>query len=504
MNKNKTMEFLSSLGRSLMMPIATLAAAGIFLGLTSALTKPQILEVLPFLEAEYIFYGINTLRSVSAVVFSLIPVLFAISIALGMAKEDKEIAAFAAFVGYYTFLLSASVMVNSGFISVENLRIANILGVETIDMGAVSGIAVGLIVAYLHNKYKDIEFPVAIAFYGGKRFVTIIVIIVTALVGQIAPIIWMPISAGINSLGTVISNLGAVGVFIFGMLERLLIPTGLHHILNGVFRTTPIGGVYEGVEGALNIFLQFIDQVDMAELAPYTQYLAQGKFPFMLFGLPAAAYAIYQTTPNDKKDAVKALLIAGVAATFVSGITEPVEFAFMFIAPVLFVFHAVMAGLSFMLMSILGVVIGNTGGGLIDFVIWGILQPGSRWYYVLLVGIPYALIYYGVFKWYLQKKEISIDVSEETADEIYVPKGDGTELGLLVIEGLGGLQNITSVNNCISRLRVDLKDMGLVNENLLKKSGSMGILKQSETHIHIVYGPKVESVAKQVKEIYNY
>lgn len=292
--------------------------------------------------------------------------MFAISIALGLAKEDKEIAAFAAFVGYYTFLLSASVIVNSGFISVENLRIANILGVETIDMGAVSGIAVGLIVAYLHNKYKDIEFPVAIAFYGGKRFVTIIVIIVTVLVGQIAPIIWMPISAGINSLGTVISNLEAVGVFIFGMLERLLIPTGLHHILNGVFRTTPIGGVYEGV---LNIFLQFIDQVDMAELAPYTQYLAQGKFPFMLFGLPAAAYAIYQTTPNDKKDAVKALLIAGVAATFVSGITELVEFAFMFIAPVLFVFHAVMAGLSFMLMSILGVVIGNTGGGLIDFVI---------------------------------------------------------------------------------------------------------------------------------------
>lgn len=197
-----------------------------------------------------------------------------------------------------------------------------------------------------------------------------------ALVGQVAPFIWSPVSLVITNMGNVIANAGSLGVFIFGFLERLLIPTGLHHVLNSVFRTTSIGGVFEGVEGSLNIFLQFIDKVDISLLAPYTRFLVQGKFPFMMFGLPAASLAIYRTTPDKNKAAVKSLLIAAVAAAFVSGITEPVEFAFMFIAPFLFIFHAVMGGLSFMLMSVLGVIIGNTGGGIIDFVIWGGLCIG--------------------------------------------------------------------------------------------------------------------------------
>lgn len=500
MTKNKLMNFFSALGRSLMMPIAALAAAGIFLGLTSALMKPQVVEVFGFLGNQYVVYFLKTFNSISGVVFNLIPVLFAITIASGLADDDKEVAAFAGFVGYFTFLVSASALLNSGLVEFGNLRIASILGVETLDMGAVAGIITGLIVAFIHNKYRTVEFPVAIAFYGGKRFVAIAVIIVMGLVGQFAPFVWSPVSDAITLLGSFISSIGAFGVFLFGFLERLLIPTGLHHVLNSIFRTTAVGGQFQGVEGSLNIFLQFVDSVDMAQLAPYTRFLAQGKFPFMLFGLPSAALAIYRTTPKDKQAGVKALLIAAVAATFVSGITEPLEFAFMFIAPVLFLFHSIMAGISFMMMSVLGVVIGNTGGGLIDFIIWGVMHPGSNWIRVILVGVPFSIVYYYAFSFYFKKKNLVLDVSEEENIETNLEGTAGSSLGSLIVDGLGGVANIVTVNNCISRLRVDIIDPNLINEDKLKKSGSMGIIKPSELHIHVVYGPKIDSIAKLVKE----
>lgn len=507
MKKRNIMNFFSNLGRSLMMPIAALAACGIVLGLTSALMKAQVQEVLPFLSTASVLFIISTLNKVSGVVFTLMPVLFSISIALGLAKEDKEVAAFAGFIGYYTFLVASQCVINTGVIDFSAMRIASILGVETVDMGATAGILSGLIIAALHNKFHKIEFPAAIAFYGGKRFVALIVIVSMAAIGLVMPFIWQPISMLINGFGSLISAAGAFGVFLFGTLERLLIPTGLHHVLNSLFRTTPLGGVFEGVEGCLNIFLQFVDQVDLSLLQPYTQFLGQGKMPFMMFGLPAAALAIYRTTDDSKKKKVKALMIAGVAASIVSGITEPIEFSFMFIAPVLFVFHSLMGGLSFMLMSVLGVIIGNTGGGVIDFFIWGVFQPGSNWYWVIVVGVIYAFVYYYVFKWYLTKKNISIDVSEDEDDphDNNLSLDDKqSRLATKIIDGLGGFENIIVVNNCISRLRVDVKDMTLVNEDLLKTTGSLGIVKPSDTHIQVIYGPKVEKIADTVRQVLKY
>lgn len=504
MGKHKIMDFFSALGRSLLMPIAALAACGIVLGLTSALTKAQVLEAAPFLSQGIVYFIITTLNKVSNVVFTLIPVLFAISISFGLAKEDKEIAAFAGFIGYYTFLVSSACMIGSGFMEFGALKISSILGVETLDMGAVAGIITGIVTAALHNRYYKITFPVAISFYGGKRFVAIVVILAMTVLGLAAPLIWQPVSMVIDGLGGLIGSAGLAGVFCFGFLERLLIPTGLHHVLNGIFRTTAIGGTFEGVEGCLNIFLQFIDKVDLAQLEPFTRFLGQGKMPFMMFGLPAAALAIYQTSPAEKKPKVKALMIAGVAASFVSGITEPLEFSFMFIAPPLFLFHAVMAGLSFMLMSALGVIIGNTGGGLIDFLIWGVFQPGSRWYWVIVVGLVMAVPYYAVFKWYLTKKNLSVDVADQDAEE--VPRAGGNtaqadfELAGRIVEALGGLDNILAVNNCLTRLRVDIRDMSLVQEKALKGTGAMGVVKPSETHIHVIYGPKVEKIAASVRE----
>lgn len=507
MNKNKVMDFFSALGRSLLMPIAALAACGIVLGLSSALMKAQVVEALPFLQLPVLQFVILTLNKVAGVVFTLIPVLFSISIAFGLAKEEKEIAAFAGFIGYYTFLVASSCMIGSGFMDFSALKISAILGVETLDMGAVAGIISGLVTAKIHNKYHKVQFPVAISFYGGKRFVAIAVIMAMAAAGLIAPLVWKPISAAIDGLGGLISATGLAGVFTYGFLERLLIPTGLHHVLNGLFRTTSLGGIYEGVEGCLNIFLQFIDKVDINELAPFTVFLGQGKMPMMMFGLSGAALAIYRTSPEEKKGKVKALMIAGVAASVVSGITEPLEFSFMFIAPALFVFHAVMGGLSFMLMAALHVIIGNTGGGLIDYLIWGVFQPGSNWYWVLVVGPVFFVVYYRVFKWYLTKKKLSIDVAdeEETDGEQGVSMDEQQKAkAVKIIEGLGGFGNIGVVNNCLTRLRVDIKDMALVDEDILKKTGAMGFVRSSDTHIQVIYGPKVERIASDVREVLKY
>lgn len=502
----KLLDFFSALGRSLLMPIAALAACGILLGLTSALMKDAVVEAVPLLGSGAVGFGISTLNKIANVVFSQIPVLFAISIALGLAHEEKEIAAFAGFVGYYTFLIASQAMIQSGFFDFSTLRIAATLGVETLDMGALAGIMTGVIVSALHNKFHRVQFPVAIAFYGGKRFVTIITILVMACVGLVMPFIWTPISLFIDGLGAVISSLNLVGVFIFGTLERLLIPTGLHHVLNGLFRTTSLGGSLDGVDGCLNVFLQFLDKVPMSELAPFTRYLAQGKFCVMLFGLPAACFAMYRATPEEKKPATKALLIAAVAACFVSGITEPVEFAFMFVAPVLFVFHAIMGGLSFMLMAAFQVVIGNTGGGIIDYLVWGVFQPGSNWWWVLVCGPFFAAAYYFVFYTYFKRKNLCIEVAD--ADDGASGGATGSEgdlqLAARILEGLGGAENVVEVNNCLTRLRVDVKDMSKVDEDALKKTGALGFVKPTDTHIQVIYGPKVEGIAPNVRTVLKY
>lgn len=499
--KQKIMNFFQAFGRSLMLPIATLAAVGILYGLTAALSRPQVQAFLPFLENEYIYYVLFLIRSMSVKVFDLIPVLFAISISMGLAKKEKHIAAMAGFIGYYIMAWSASNLITSGLITFGETGLGTVLGIaDTLEMGAIGGMIAGILVSYLHNRYYNIELPVAIAFFGGKRFVSIVVVLCATLLGQILPFIWIPISNVINSVGHSIASLGNLGVFLFGFFERLLIPTGLHHILNGIFRTTAVGGVYEGVEGVWNIFFQFFGTVDISELKQFTVYMAQGKIPYMVFGLPAAAYAIYKTTKPERRKAVKALLIAGVLASFTTGITEPLEFAFLFVAPFLFLFHSVMAGLSFMLMAILNVGIGNTQGGIIDLLVYGVMVPGSNWIYTVIVGLVYALIYFFVFKWYLTKKNIQIQAGDEAEASVSEEnKGNLNGKEELIIEALGGRENIVEVNNCFTRLRVDIKDMNKTDEAKLKATGAVGIVKTSNTHIQVIYGPKVDTIASAVK-----
>lgn len=499
--KQKIMNNLQAFGRSLMLPIATLAAVGILFGLTAALSRPQIQALLPFLENQYIYYGLFLIRSMSIKVFELIPVLFAVSVAMGLAKKEKHIAAMAGFIGYYIMLWSSSYLIGSGLIDFGTVGLGNALGItNTLEMGAVGGMVAGVMASMLHNRYYNIELPIAIAFFGGKRFVSIAVIVCSVVLGQALPFIWIPISNGINAVGYGIANLQEVGVFLFGFFERLLIPTGLHHILNGIFRTTAVGGVYEGYEGVWNIFFQFFGNVDIEALKPFTVYMAQGKIPYMVFGLPAAALAIYRTTDSSRKKAVKALLIAGVLASFTTGITEPLEFAFLFVAPLLFVFHSFMAGLSFMLMDILNVGIGNTQGGIIDLLVYGIMVPGSNWIYTVIVGLAYAGIYYFTFKWFLTKKNIQIEASDDEGDDSSSNKGIPNEKAEAIILGLGGRENIVEINNCFTRLRVDIRNIKNTDEEKLRKTGASGFVKVSDTHIQVIYGPKVDVIASAVKE----
>ena len=505
MNKNKVMDFFSALGRSLLMPIAALAACGIVLGLSSALMKAQVVEALPFLQLPVLQFVILTLNKVAGVVFTLIPVLFSISIAFGLAKEEKEIAAFAGFIGYYTFLVASSCMIGSGFMDFGALKISAILGVETLDMGAVAGIISGLVTAKIHNKYHKVQFPVAISFYGGKRFVAIAVIMAMAAAGLIAPLVWKPISAAIDGLGGLISATGLAGVFTYGFLERLLIPTGLHHVLNGLFRTTSLGGVYEGVEGCLNIFLQFIDKVDISELKPFTVFLGQGKMPMMMFGLPAAALAMYHTAKDTKKKAAAGLLMSVAVASFFNGVTEPLEFSFMFLAPALYGVHAVLTGISMAVVAALPVRAGfNFSAGLVDWILSFKAPFAQNPLLLIPIGLVVGAVYYVVFRFVIVKFNMKTPGREDdNIDEtkVELANNDFTGIAKIVLEGVGGPANVTSIDNCITRLRLEIKDYTLIDEHKIKSAGVAGVIRPSKTAVQVIIGTKVQFVADEFKKL---
>ncbi|RKD29498.1 PTS transporter subunit EIIC [Thermohalobacter berrensis] len=509
--KQNLKDYFQQLGRSFMLPISLLAATGIFLGLAAASANPQIQKIAPFLGSEYVMYVTQLIRKVAGTLFGNIPLLFAMSLALGMAKKEKPIAAFAGLIGYLVFNRSMMYVLDNTQLTID--AVGNVLGMTTVRMDALGGILVGLVTAAIHNRYYNVKLPDAIAFFGGKRFVAIAVTIVFAALGQVVPFVWAPVSEVITGIGKSLSNFGYFGTFLFGFFERALIPFGLHHILNSLVRTTEIGGVAEfgkeTVTGALLIFNNYLETgmiPDNMPITEVTRFLAQGKIPMMVFGLPAAALAMYRTADSSKKETVKPLLLAGALAAFTTGITEPLEFSFLFVAPMLYVFHAVMAGLSFMLGHMFGVAIGNTQGGIIDLLVFGVLQSGSKWYMVLLIGMSYSVIYYNVFKWAIVKFNLATpgrrdegslnqdnDTNNNTSKDLELTAEQ-------IIKGLGGKENILSIENCFTRLRVDVADMSKVDEKEINKTGPNGIIKPTPNHIQIVYGPKVNIIKDSVED----
>lgn len=454
--------------------------------------------------------------------FSFLPVMFAIAIPLGMARENKGVAAFSGFVGFAVlnlatnfYLTTSGVLPTTDSLVLKTHNIQNILGIQSIDTGILGAVIVGVIVYLLHERFNTIRLPDALAFFGGTRFVPIVTTVVLGLVGLLIPLIWPWFAAGINGLGRLINGAGMFGPMIFGSGERLLLPFGLHHILVALIRFTEAGGTMDvcghSVSGALTIFqaqLSCPTTTGFSESA--TRFLSQGKMPAFLGGLPGAALAMYHCAKPENRHKIKGLLISGVVACVVGGTTEPIEFLFLFVAPFLYLIHAILTGLGFTVMALLGVTIGNTDGNIIDFVVFGILHgTATKWYWVPVVAGIWFVAYYMIFRFAIQHFNIKTPGREnETAASSNAEKAaGGTVTGKsgynspAILTALGGANNIVSLDNCITRLRMSVKDMTLVDKEALKANRAIGVIQLNDHNLQVVIGPQVQSVKDELDSL---
>lgn len=496
--------YLQSLGKTFMLPVALMSAMGILLGIGSALTL-----LLEKTDLTLLLVINRFIEMIGSFAFSNISVLFAIAIPLGLAKEEKGVAAFAGFVGYLlmnlsiNFYLKESGQLITSPLSAREAGQTTLMGIQTLDVGILGSILCGTIVTYLHNRFYQIRLPLGLSFFEGTRFIPIITAITLALFGLLIPLVFPYFAKSIAFLGDSIQKSGVFAPFFFGMGERILLPFGLHHILVALIRFTEAGGVDvingERIVGALNIFYAEIKN-SLPPSSEFTRFLSQGKMPSFLFGLPGAALAMYVTIPKEKRTFAKGLLLSGVIAVIIGGITEPIEFLFLFVAPLLFIFHSIMTGLGFFLMGILQVAIGNTDGNILDFLIFGVLKGlETRWYFVPLVGIFWFLIYFFVFKWAILRYDIKTPGrGENSLNENSRGKNYSAYNVLLA---LGGKENLISIDNCLTRLRLEVKDSSIIDEKLLKESGALGIVKLNQQAIQVIFGPQVQFIRNEIEKI---
>ena len=500
-------DFFQSLGKTFMLPVSLLAACGLLLGVGSAFSSDVTANILPFLKIPFIRIIFEFMSALGLLAFSNLPLMFAIAIPLGLVKEDKGVAAFSGFVGFTVSLLSVNFMLKAtnSLASSENLKEAGqamIMGIQSIDIGVLGGIIIGIIVSKIHSKYHTIKLPDAFAFFGGSRFVPIATLVIVGIISLLIPFIWPTINKGIIKIGELISKAGIFGPFIFGTGEALLRPFGLHHILVAMIRFTSAGGEAiingEVFTGALTIFYK---DFSLGILNPdVTKFLSQGKMPVYLFGLPAVALAMYNTALPENKSKIKGLLISGVVACVIGGITEPLEFIFLFIAPALYILHAVFVGLGFMIMGILKVAIGNTDGNLIDLLVFGVLQGlQTKWYFVFVVGIPFFIVYYFIFKYCIIKFNLKTP-GRDVIDENNKATLGGFDADRLLI-ALGGKENIVSLDNCITRLRMVVNNMNTINEEEIKATGAIAVIKLDNTNLQVVIGPQVHVVKNKLDKL---
>ncbi len=515
-------EFFQGLGKTFMLPVALLAFMGLLLGIGSSFTSPTTIETFPFLDYEIIQVILRFITMIGGFAFTYLPLLFAMAIPLGLVRYEKGVAAFSGFIGYVMMHLS----INFYLTEVNQLADPEImqqkgqgmfLGIQSIEMGVLGGIIAGIIVYLLHQRFHNIELPQAFAFFGGARFVPIITAIVMSIVGLIIPMIWPFFAMIINGIGTLISNAGAFGPFLFGAGERLLLPFGLHHILVALIRFTDAGGTAvvngETISGALNIFYAQLQAGEPISTSA-TAFLSQGKMPTFMFGLPAVALAIYHTAKPVNRSKIKGLLLSGVIAAFVTGITEPIEFLFLFIAPALYGIHVVLTGLGFMTMSLFNVKIGNTDGGILDFIIFGVLQgTDTKWYLVLAAGVIWFAIYYFVFRYAILKFNLKTPGREDTTNENQTETEVNTSgkssakesknerQAQAILTALGGSNNINTLDNCITRLRLTVEDIDKINEEDLKEHGALGVVKLDAHSVQVVIGTHVNHVRVEMDKL---
>ena len=497
----KAFGVLQKVGKALMLPVALLPAAGILLALGAALKNPALLDLAPFLDNSSVNMVASIMQNAGDIVFGNLPVLFAVGVAVGLAGGDG-VAGLAAIIGYLIMNVTMGTAAGITAEDVNGLNYANVLGVPTLQTGVFGGIIVGIIAAALYNKFYEIELPSYLGFFAGKRFVPIITAGTAVLLGLLMLVIWPPIQTGLNafSQNMVHANL-TLSAFIFGVIERSLIPFGLHHIFYSPFwyefgeYVTKAG---ELVRGDQKIFMkQITDNVQNLTAGTFMT----GKFPFMMFGLPAAALAIYHEARPEKKVVVGGLMASAALTSFLTGITEPLEFSFLFVAPVLFGIHAIFAGLSFMTMHLLNVKIGMTfSGGLIDYILFGLINPQTNAWIVIPVGLVFAVIYYFGFRFAIRKFNLKTPGREEEAEEEVSSTGKGGDLPYEVLEAMGGKENISHLDACITRLRVSVNNSKDVDKDRLKKLGAAGVLEVGN-NIQAIFGPRSEIIKGQMKDI---
>ena len=537
--KDKVFGVLQRVGRSFMLPIAILPVAGLLLGLGSTFTNPTTIATYHMeriLGDGTILHGLLTImNAVGSAIFDNLPLLFAVGVAIGMAKKEKEVAALSAMIAYFVMNISIQAMLTlSGKIDADgniasgvlNGTVTSIVGIKTLQMGVFGGIIVGLGVAALHNRFYKIELPTAISFFSGSRFVPIISTIVYLFVGILMYFVWPFVQTGIYALGGLVTGSGYVGTLIFGIIKRALIPFGLHHVFYMPFWQTALGGTMQvagqTVEGGQNIFFaQLADSAHIAHFSADACRYFSGEFIFMMFGLPGAALAMYRCAKPEKKKQAGGLLLSAALACMFTGITEPLEFSFLFVAPMLFGVQVILAGSCYMVAHMLNIAVGLTfSGGFIDFLLFGILQGNAKtsWMLVIPCGIIYFFLYYFIFTFLIRKFDLKTPGREDDDAETklykksdYLAKKSGTTeaaqtsaspedtLSETIMNGLGGKANIADVDCCATRLRVTVKDSSRVTDGILKSTGASGVVHKG-TGVQVIYGPRVTVIKSNLED----
>lgn len=536
MNKgkdSKAFAVVQKVGRSFFLPVSILPIAGVLLGLGASFTNPKTIDAYQLqavLGEGTVLHGLLMIMSqVGSTIFGNLPIIFAMAVALGMAKNEKAVAVLSAGISFFVMNTTINAMLKlTGQIladgsygeSVLNGALTNMCGIDTLQTGVFGGIVVGIVTSYLHNRFYKQQLPAALSFFAGIRFVPIVCVIAHIVVGIVLFVIWPAIQQGIFAVGNVVMKSGYFGTFVFGFMERALIPFGLHHVFYIPFWQTGLGGtaVVDGVTvaGAQNIFFAELASPNVTRFSVEACRFMTGKYPFMMAGLPAAAYAMYTVAKPENKKVVGGLLVSAALTSFLTGITEPIEFTFLFIAPALFVVHCVFAGLAFVLMHLLNICIGTTFScGLIDFTLYGLLQGQAKtnWLMILPVFAGYAALYYVVFRSVILKFNLATPGREENASEIKLytkedfknkdsqnkVKSDSDEKSKMILEGLGGIKNVVDIDCCATRLRLTVENVDLINEEVLKATGSKGIIKKGNG-VQVIYGPQVSIIKSDLEE----
>ncbi|WP_084403352.1 glucose-specific PTS transporter subunit IIBC [Paenibacillus antarcticus] len=514
----KFFEQAQKFGKSFMLPIAVLPAAGLLLGIGGALSNANTVASYPFLQVTWLQQIFTVMSSAGSIVFDNLALIFAIGVAVGLARADKGTAALAAGIAYLVMNATINAMlINSGTLAGENLASAGqgmVLGIQSLQTGVLGGILVGLVTAWLHNRYNKIELPQFLGFFGGSRFIPIVSSFAAIFIGAILFLIWPTVQLGIAQLGSLVDRTGYLGTFFYGFALRMLGPLGLHHIFYLPFWQTGLGGTLEiggkVYEGTQNIFFAQLGDPLTEKFYSGTSRFMSGRFITMMFGLLGAALAIYHTAKPQHKKVVGGLMLSAALTSFLTGITEPLEFSFLFIAPVLYVIHAIFDGLAFMLTHIFEITIGQTfSGGLIDFILYGILQGNAKtnWILVPIIGIVWFFLYYFTFRFLIVKLKLKTPGREEkiqsepdvTSKNTNDSPKTGAARSIAIVNGLGGVDNIKDLDCCATRLRVSVMDIDKVEKDALVATGAKAVLLVG-SGVQVIYGPQVTVIKNEIEE----